>query len=382
MTGPRSVPIKSKLRVFHLIKSLGRGGAEMLLVDGPRLSDPDSFEYGFGYFLPWKDAVVPDIAKHFGEVKCFRATNAAAILGRTPEVTRYLKAWRADLLHCHLPLASIVGRFAGAAAGVPVITTEHNLQERYHPVTRVASHATWRMQRQIIAVSDEVASSIARHAGTRVPIRVVRNGVTLDRFRREEQDGRAARRELGFPGDSEVVGTVSVFRTQKRLDLWLEVAKRLHDARPQTRFVIVGDGPLRSEVEDGIGRLGLSDSVVLTGLRDDVRPLLAAMDVYLMSSDFEGLPVALLEAMAMEVPPVATAVGGIPEVLGPASGGLVAPKGDVESLAAHVTAVLGLTAEERRTRGAAARARVAERFSSDRMMREIETIYREVASHG
>lgn len=376
------MPANAKLRVFHLIKSLGRGGAEMLLVDGPRLSDPAAFEYGFGYFLPWKNAVVPEISKHFGEVKCFEAASPGAILGRTLDVALYLKKWRADILHCHLPLASIVGRLAGAAIGVPVITTEHNVQERYHPVTRVASHATWRLQRQVIAVSDEVATSIARHAGTRVPIRVVQNGVTLHRFRRQNYDTESARQALRIPRGAPVVGTVSVFRTQKRLDLWLEVARQIRERHPDVRFVIVGDGPLKSDVEGSITRLGLSECVTLTGLREDVRPMLAAMDVYLMSSDFEGLPIALLEAMAMEIPPVATAVGGIPEVLVPGGGGLVAPKGDVAALATLVDTVLRLSEEERRARGAAARARVAEGFSSERMMRETERIYREVAGRG
>jgi glycosyltransferase involved in cell wall biosynthesis len=180
------MPTDGKLRIFHLIKSLGRGGAEMLLVDGPPRSDPSRYEYGFGYFLPWKNAVVPDIAAHFGDVTCFAAKGPAGILARTPEVARHVRAWGTDIIHCHLPLASIVGRLAGAMTGVPVVTTEHNLQERYHAVTRLASHATWGLQYEVIAVSAEVSASIARHAPGGVPVEVVRNGVHPDRFRREE----------------------------------------------------------------------------------------------------------------------------------------------------------------------------------------------------
>jgi glycosyltransferase involved in cell wall biosynthesis len=263
-------------------------------------------------------------------------------------------------------------------AGVPVVTTEHNLYERYHPATRAASLATWRMHRQVIAVSNEVAASIRRYAGTRVPIRVVQNGLTLERFRREEHDAAGARQALGVAPGAPLVGTVAVFRVQKRLDVWLRVAERVRRRCPAARFVIVGDGPLKKEVETQIEALGLGDCVKLTGLLEDVRPLLAAMDVYLMSSDFEGLPIALLEAMAMEVPPVATAVGGIPEVLTPGSGGTVVPKGEIEALASDVEALLRMPEAERRARGAASRRRVAEAFSSNRMMREIESVYREV----
>jgi glycosyltransferase involved in cell wall biosynthesis len=376
------MPTRGRLRVFHLIKSLGRGGAEMLLVDGPPLSDPNRFEYRFGYFLPWKNALVPDIAANFGDVACFSASNPGAILARTFDVARCLEEWDADLIHCHLPLASIVGRLAGAIAKVPVVTTEHNLYERYHPVTRLASLATWRLHHGVIAVSHEVAASIARHAGKTVPIRVVQNGLSVGRFRREEHDGAAARAAIGVEPDAPLVGTVAVFRVQKRLDSWLLVADRVRRRHPRARFVIVGDGPLKKEVQAGIDRLGLADCVKLTGLLDDVRPLLAAMDVYLMSSDFEGLPIALLEAMAMQVPPVATAVGGIPEVLSRDAGGTVVPKGDVAGLASGVEALLEVTETERRARGAAARQRVVEAFSSDRMMREIEGVYDEVLARG
>lgn len=372
------MPTNGRFRVFHLIKSLGRGGAEMLLVDGPPHSDPNRFEYRFGYFLPWKNAVVPEIAANFGDVTCFEARSSGAILARTLDVARCLKSWDADLLHCHLPLASIVGRMAGALAGVPVVTTEHNLHERYHPVTRAASLALWRMNRRVIAVSHEVAASIEQHAGTRVPVRVVQNGVPLKRFRREDHDAAKVRAELGIAGDAPVVGTVAVFRTQKRLDSWLEVARRIHRSHPKAHFVIVGDGPLRKDVEAIVRQFDLSQCVKLTGLQRDVRPLLAAMDVFLMSSDFEGLPIALLEAMAMSVVPVATAVGGIPEVLVATSGGRTVPRGDLDSLTTAVQEVLDLATEERAGRGAAARRRVAEAFSADRMMRDIERVYEEV----
>jgi L-malate glycosyltransferase len=372
------MPTNGRVRVFHLIKSLGRGGAEMLLVDGPPHSDPNRFEYRFGYFLPWKNAVVPQIAANFGDVTCFEARNSGAILARTLDVARCLKRWNADLLHCHLPLASIVGRMAGALAGVPVITTEHNLCERYHPVTRAASLALWRMNRHVIAVSHEVAASIRHNAGTRIPVRVVQNGVPLKRFCREDYDVARIRAALGVAVDAPLVGTVAVFRAQKRLDSWLDVANRVRQSHPNARFVIVGDGPLRKEIEAQIRRLALTSVVKLTGLLEDVRPLLAAMDAFLMSSDFEGLPIALLEAMAMKVVPIATAVGGVPEVLVPESGGTAVAKGDIDALTRAVEGVIDLPVHERQRRGAAARNRIAEAFSAERMMREIEHVYEEV----
>jgi len=367
--------VSKPLRVFHLIKSLGRGGAEMLLADGPRVSDPGQFQYGFGYFLPHKRALVEELERQFGHVVCFPASNAGAMLLQTARLAAHLRSWRADLLHCHLPLAGVVGRLAGLAAKVPVVYTEHNAIERYHPATRVAARTTWRLQRQVIAVSTDVKRSIERNFGERTPVRVILNGVSLDRFVRHDYDAAATRRELGFAQDAKLVGSVAVFRTQKRLDLWLDVAKKVLARSPETRFLLVGDGPQRAYVEQRIAELGLDGRVALPGLQTDVRPYLAAMDVYLMTSDFEGIPIALLEAMAMQLPPVVTDAGGMPEMVSSGHDGLVLRRGDVDGLSAAVLTLLGDDVT-RLAYAQAARRVVSERFSTQRMMREIEEVYR------
>ena len=368
------------LRVFHLIKSLGRGGAEMLLTDGPRVSDPAQFEYGFGYFLPHKHALVPELTRHFGEVECFPANGAAGMLAQTPNVAAHLRRWRADVVHCHLPLAGVVGRLAGRIAGVPVVYTEHNAIERYHRATRLAARATWRLQRRVIAVSADVSESIHRNLGDSVPVQVVLNGVSVDRFVHGDFARDELRSKLGIEPDSVVIGSVAVFRVQKRLDLWLDVAKRLLDSNPRTRFLLVGDGPQRGEVERRIGELGLTGRVLLPGLQEDVRPYLAAMDVYLMTSDFEGIPIALLEAMAMQLPPVVTDAGGMPEMVQSGTNGFVLPRGDVAGLARETERLIAGGEQLRRSYGEAARQNVAERFSTQRMMRELEQVYRDAVA--
>lgn len=369
------------LRVFHLIKGLGRGGAEMLLTDGPRSSDPDRFRYGFGYFLPHKNALVPELEQAFGEVTCFAATSPLAMAARVSDVAHHLRRWRADIVHCHLPLAGVVGRLAARAIGVPVVYTEHNLIERYHPATRLAARLTWRLQRHVIAVSSGVEASIAQYLGRKVAVSIVANGVSLERFRPAPAERERTRLALGVAVDAPLVGSVAVFRRQKRLDLWLRVAKALVSRRPTAKFVLIGDGPLRAEVEAGIVANGLQGSVLLPGLQSDVRPYLAAMDSYLMTSDFEGLPVALLEAMASGVVPVTTDAGGIPDVIQPGECGFMLPRGDVEGIVAALHTVLDASAEQREAWGAAARARIQDHFSTATMMREIERIYANVATN-
>jgi len=362
------------LHVCHLIKGLGRGGAERLLPQLAR-AGRGRLRLSVGYFLPWKDALAGELEEAGCAVRCFGARSAGGMLARAPAVARWLRRERADLVHAHLPLAGVTARMAGKLGRIPVIYTEHNLQERYHPLTRRANLATWRWQRAVIAVSAGVAESIARYAWGGVPVRVVRNGIEI--VPEDEAGGRALRERLGIPAAAPVVGTVAVFRRQKRLDLWLEAARRIADSEPAARFLVVGDGPLRGEVEALAGRLGLGGRVVFPGLLDDVRPCLAAIDVYLMTSEFEGLPLALLEAMAAGRAVVVTAVGGIPEAVTDGETGVVRRFGDVEGLA---DAAAGLLAdpERRAALGSAARRRVAESFGIERMSAELEAIYRRV----
>ncbi len=367
------------MHVCQLIKGLGRGGAESLLPQVIRHRGP-GVSHAVGYFLPWKDALVEEVRSAGAAVRLFVAGNPAVMLARTGAVAAWLRRERADLLHCHLPLAGVVGRLAGWLAGVPVVYTEHNLQRRYHPATRIANRLTWRLQRAAVAVSGEVAESIARHLPSAVPVHRVRNGIEIPP---PPEPGRVAelRHRLDLPDGAPVVGTVAVMRVQKRLDLWLDAATHLLESHSDTRFVLVGDGPLRSELEERASRPPLAGRVRFTGLQEDVWPYLALLDLYLMSSQFEGLPLALLEAMASGLPPVVTAVGGIPEVVEDGVNGHLVRFGDPAALAASAAAVLEDPALARRL-GEAARDRVRERFGIERMTRELEAIYRQIVGGG
>ncbi len=376
-TWPDSIDEDLLIRVFHLIKSLGRGGAETLLVHGLDSADRESFEYGYGYFLPWKNQLVSELEARGAEVVEFTAHTQVQCLGQATAIARHLREWGADIVHCHLPVASIAGRIAAKMVGIPVVSTEHNLLQRYHPATRLGTLATWRLQDLVIAVSAEVQQSIWEHVGEVVPTRVVLNGVAVDAFRRDQDAAAGVRAQWGIPQDAPVVGTVAVFRTQKRLADWLRVARQVLQVRPDAHFLLVGDGPERPQIETARAELGLEGRVHICGLQADVRPFLSAMDVYLMSSKFEGLPIAMLEAMSTGLPVVATSVGGIPEVIREGVEGHLAQPGEVRRLS---EGLLSLLADPVRlgTVGEAARRRVEASFGMRRMQAALEDIYREV----
>ncbi len=367
------------MRVLHLIKSLGRGGAEVLLAEGLSVADRDRFDFEFGYFLPWKNALVPALQQQGATVTCFQTKSSLAMLASTRRVAKHLRENQIDLIHAHLPLAGVVARRAGKLAGVPVVYTEHNLQERYHRLTRWLNMKTWRRQAEAIAVSGDVADSIRRHAGDSIPLHTVLNGVNVRSFDPAGYDGADVRRDLGIPEGSPIVGTVAVFRLQKRLDDWLRVARQVADTIPETHFLLVGDGPEREHVEATVAQHNLAENVHLVGLQEETRPYFAAMDVYLMTSEFEGLPIALLEAMAMKVPPVVTSVGGIPELVNSGVNGYLQPYGAVAELGHSVLTLLQDPARRAKI-GSAARESVVAAFSMERMQRELEDIYHRVLS--
>jgi L-malate glycosyltransferase len=364
----------ARIKVFHLIKGLNRGGAETLLAEGLRFADRERFELSYGYFHPDLDALVPTLRARGAEVTCFEAGSHAMMPLRGLRIARHLWRNRIDLVHCHLPTAGAVGRVAAALASVPLVYTEHNKVEWYRKATFRANAWTYSWQRHVIAVSGSVRDSIEAYIRPSVPVTVVRNGIDATHFTRSPQDGCAVRQRYGIPTDAPVVGNVAALISQKRLHDWLTAAELIRERQPRTHFFLVGEGPQRAELLQRIAASELRDVVHLPGSQADVRPYLSAIDFYMMSSAYEGLPVALLEAMAMGCVPVCTAVGGIPEVIRDGRNGFLTEWGKPDRLAARVVGVLG-DPEQLRATAAEARQTVEAEFGIERMTREVEAVY-------
>lgn len=333
------------------------------------------FHFHYIYFLPWKDQMVAQIKGAGGEVSCFEARNNIQIFRKVNKIAAYVKQHNIQLIHCHLPWAGIVGRIVGKLTGVPVVYTEHNKWERYHKFTYLLNKISFSSQQRVIAVSKDVADSIKKHYSNANPkVQVVLNGINTEKFIKTWDNNTDIRASLNIPADAKVIGIACVFRVQKRLLVWLEVARQLKDKFPNLHFIIAGDGPLKAEVHAKAEELNLMSCVHFVGLQPEIRPYLKAMDLFMMTSEFEGLPIALLEAMSMECVPVCTAAGGIPELIENNSNGILVP---VESPLLLVDKVAGLlnNPEEMAALGTAARYTVQTSFGMQQMVNELETIY-------
>jgi glycosyltransferase involved in cell wall biosynthesis len=203
---------------------------------------------------------------------------------------------------------------------------------------------------------------------------VIFNGVNTETFTRNERAGHAIRESLKIPEGARVVGIVTVFRFQKRLKEWLEIFSSVSKKHSTLYGIIVGDGPLRGEVEQQIKKLGLQDRIFMPGLQSDIRPWYSAMDIFMMSSVFEGMPLALLEAMSMECVVVSTNAGGIKEVARHEVDGLIEPVDDWKKLEGHLERLISDELYRQRL-GKAARLRVEKSFSLKKMVDELEGLY-------
>jgi glycosyltransferase involved in cell wall biosynthesis len=363
------------MKVLHIIKSLGRGGAETLLPEMLKQHSKEGWEFHYIYFLPWKNQMVEALTQNGGRVTCLSAKNNIELIFKWKQVQAYIHLHKIDIVHCHLPWAGVLGRILYKKLKiVPVVYTEHNKQERYHIATRVLNRLTFNWQSAAIGVSGDVVQSIKKNIGVTIPVYEVLNGVNTEAFIRDKEAGVAIRQSLQIPSDALVVGTVAVFRFQKRLKEWLDVFAAATHGLDNVYGIIVGDGPLKEEIMQHRKKLGLEAKVFMPGLETNVKPWMSAMDVFMMSSVFEGLPIALLESMSMACAICTTDAGGIKEVIHDNENGYIAGVDDLSLLQKKLNQLLTSKSEIARL-GHNARSTVIQSFSMKKMVSALDALY-------
>jgi glycosyltransferase involved in cell wall biosynthesis len=219
-----------------------------------------------------------------------------------------------------------------------------------------------------------VKLSILKNIEVDIPVTTIANGVNTSIYFNDAVVGNSLRKSLGINEDAVVVGTLAVFRKQKCLLNWLDVFASIYAANNNLRGILVGDGPLREVLAAHRDSLGLSDVVLMPGMQTNAADWYNVMDVFMITSEFEGLPLALLESMASQKPVVSTLAGGIGEVVRHGETGFLVPFGDWEGLEkyAHLLVNDRLLRE---TMGSKGRSRIIEGFSLSQMVSSLESIY-------
>lgn len=360
-------------RVLLLIKGLGRGGAEQLLVSATPYMDTSRFEYEVAYLLPWKDALAGELRAAGLRVECLEGAHGVGWVGR---LVALAQRRRIDLIHMHSPYAAIGARLAFQASRPRLVYTEHGVWDRYHVATYWANLLTFYRNDHVFAVSHHVRESVHYPRGLQFlrmpPVETLYHGIDAAAVRAWTtiDDARA---ELGIPEGVPVVGTVANFRALKGHRYLLQAATEVRRTIPEVRFLLVGQGPTEAEMRREAARLGLDGTVIFTGFRSDVPRILRTLDLFVLPSLYEGLSIALIEAMALGKPAVVTRVGGLTEVIENENQGLVVPEADDRALAAAILTLLGDRSLRDRF-GHAARRRAAN-FDIRSAVRRMEQVY-------
>lgn len=314
-----------------------------------------------------------------------RAVNPVADASAYTMLSRRIRQGQYDIVHTHISKAGILGRLAARRGDVPVVVhTYHgrvqelqgrSLKSRFF---RACEQRAARWSQLLIAVSQAtVGQCLDGGIGRIDQYRVIHNGIDLPRF----LDYREGMRPFAGPAGAPVVGAVGSLTAEKGVDVLLQTMPGLLGRYPRLQLCVVGDGPLRSQLQKMARELGIGEQVHFPGIVADVRTWLAHFDVLVAPSRREGLPTVLLEAMALGRPVVASRVGGIPEIVTDGVSGLLVPA-DVPDELGQAIDLLLRDKGKRLGMGQAGRERVVERFGLEEMLRQTESAYEELLAAG
>lgn len=386
-------------RVLHLINSFEIGGTERQAVE--LLKRLDTSRYTIRVAALHKTGpFYTEIASRFSSVPEFPLTsfynrNAVRQLRR---LVRLINRERVDILHAHDFYSGVIGAAAARMAGIKAIASQRHLKLSDRKVHQIGHRIIYRLAHRIVVNSNAIQDFILKEGNAPArKIIVIKNGIVspfdrldssdysafnqlrrdVDSIRREARERLCG--ELRIDPDNKLVGMMARLQPVKGHRFFIEAAASVLKIHPQSHFVLVGDGPLRGEIEDQIARLEISDRVHLLGDRSDASSVVSAFDLAALASLHEGLPNAVMEAMAAGVPVVATDVGGTKELITDGETGYLVAPSDSEALASRIIYALE---DERNRIEIAERARefVIERFGIERMVESVERLYDELMS--
>ncbi len=372
------------MRVVHLIKATRISGAErhlLILLTALRRLDVDAHLL----LLVEPKRLMDDLVAEAGErgiptqrIVIHRDADLR-LVGRLRESLRRL---RPDILHTHLIHADTYGFLAGKLAGVPrIISSRHNDDPfRRRLPLRLTHRALWRGLHAGIAISEAIRQFMVEVEGApEDKLHVVHYGLEFERIEPAQIDAArsALRDELHLPPETFLFGMACRLTAQKGISDALQAFARIAESDERAHFVVAGDGELMARLLAEAQDWGLAERVHFLGWRSDVLDVLAALDVFLMPSRWEGFGLVLIEAMSRRIPVIASRVSAIPEIVRDGESGLLVPPSDPRALAEAMQrllhdrplrAYLGLLGEDR----------VESYFSAERMVQETLALYQQI----
>lgn len=362
-------------RVLHLITTMPVGGAENLILTTMRLLDPEQFSSVLCCIQAQGPLGLEAEQSGFKVVTLNRMKQKQFDSQAVTDIEEVIRREQVDIVHCHLYHAALYGRLAAKRAGVPSIVTVHNIYSKPKWHRRLLNWWLARHTAKIIAVSHPVGNDVLHHDHIdKQRLVVIPNGIDLSPMHHMLDSGTAKER-LGLSANDPIIGCIGRLEPQKGHHFLLEALSLLRKERGDSpHLIIVGEGSQRHRICDIIASENLQDRVHLLGSRRDIPEILAAFDIFVLPSLWEGLPLALLEAMAAGVPVIASAVGGIGEVLNHGEYGIALPPGDVHALYSAIAGLLD-TPEKRVNLGQRGAKRVVQNYSAASMVHQLEEIY-------
>jgi len=384
-TRPRVIGKTKKPRVLHLITSFEVGGTERQAVELLKRIDRRRFDVSLAA-LRLEGPLYQEVAAIFPGVPQFPLTsfynaNAAKQLMRLRDL---MVRKQVEILHAHDFYAGLLGAAAARFARVRVIACQRHMRLSDRRAHEWGTRLTHRLAHRVLVNSEAIRDHLL--AGGRIApekIVVIRNGLSaaaelaiLDNGARVKQRA-ALLRELNLDEGAKLIGVVARLQPVKGHRYFVEAASRIADVEPKAHFLLVGDGALRREIEEQAARLGVNDRVHLLGDRRDAALIAAGFDVAVSASLSEGLPNAVMEAMAAGAPVVATAVGGTAELVIDGATGFLAPPADAEALAQRILDALR-NPECSARMAVQGRRRIHGQFSMRLMVESVERLYDEM----
>ena len=367
-----------RINIMHVIRDMGPGGAERVVLNYIKHMDRSRFLPKLcvlGRPFPKELKEIRNLDVNFAYFNKSTGWDTRTLLG----LASLIKKERINILHLHNFSAQLYGTIAALISTRPVIfRTEHNVLNRYHGFLGMAKLKfkiiMGLFHEKIITVSEKVKESHLRHDRYfRHKYVTIYNGVDAKLFD-VRIDAAKYRQQFGFSRDNLVIGKVASMYPQKAHKIFFHAAKVVLDEIPTARFLVVGDGPLRSDLESMVHRMGLEKEILFTGVRGDVPSLLQFMDIFVLSSAWEGFPMTILEAMASSTPAVVTDVGGNREAVVDGETGYLVRQEEPHALA-NAIIELGKNSQQRESMGRTSRKRVLKHFTAQGMVRKTEQLY-------